>query len=103
MNNTLHTPAPWKIEAFDGPQEYASIEAGNEIMELVRICDIPSWPCAVEEMKANAHLISAAPDLLEALEAAVARVKIANEEGNPILSAWLPDALSAISKAKGAV
>jgi hypothetical protein len=48
-----------------------------------------------------ARLIAAAPDLLDLLEAAVARVQIANEEGNPILSAWLPDALSTLRKAKG--
>jgi hypothetical protein len=53
------------------------------------------------ESIANAHLIAAAPDLLDLLEAAVARVQLANEEGNPILSAWLPDALSTLRKAKG--
>ncbi len=63
-----HTPAPWKVATFDGPNEYASIEAGNEINELVRICDIPSWPCATNEMEANAILIASAPDLLSALE-----------------------------------
>ena len=48
-----------------------------------------------------ARLIAAAPDLLDLLEAAVARVQIANEEGESILSAWLPDALSTLRKAKG--
>jgi len=48
-----------------------------------------------------ARLIAAAPDLLDLLESVVARVQIANEEGNPILSAWLPDALSTLRKAKG--
>jgi hypothetical protein len=101
MKNTPHTPAPWKIATFDGPHEYASIEAGDGISELIRVCDIPNWPCAIEEMQANARLIAAAPDLLDLLEAAVTRVQIANEEGNPILSAWLPDALSTLRKAKG--
>ncbi len=53
------------------------------------------------ERIANARLIASAPDLLDLLESAVARVQIANEEGNPILSAWLPDALSTLRKAKG--
>ena len=48
-----------------------------------------------------ARLIAAAPDLLDLFEAAVARVQIANEEGESILSAWLPDALSTLRKAKG--
>jgi ABC-type bacteriocin/lantibiotic exporter with double-glycine peptidase domain len=50
-----------------------------------------------------ARLISSAPDLLDLLESAVARVQIANEDGNPILSAWLPDALSTLRKAKGVI
>ena len=48
-----------------------------------------------------AHLIAASPDLLDLLESAVARVQLANEDGNPILSAWLPEALSTLRKAKG--
>ena len=47
------------------------------------------------------HLIAASPDLLDLLESAVARVQLANEDGNPILSAWLPEALSTLRKAKG--
>ena len=42
----------------------------------------------------------AAPDLLAALEAMVARVEIANKEGDPIMSAWLPDARAVIARAK---
>jgi hypothetical protein len=38
-------------------------------------------------------------DLLQALQAAVARVEIAAAEGDPILSAWLPSARAAIAKA----
>lgn len=44
---------------------------------------------------------SAAPELLDLLRAAIARVEIANNEGNPILSAWLVDAKAAIEKATG--
>lgn len=42
-----------------------------------------------------------AQELLETLKLAVARVKLANDEGDPILSAWLPDALATIGKAEG--
>jgi hypothetical protein len=82
MNNTLHT---WQIS-------FGNIVDQNK----KTICFLP-------ERKNNdtAHLISAAPELLDLLEAAVARVQIANDEGNPILSAWLPDALSTLRKAKG--
>lgn len=54
-----------------------------------------------EEATANARLIAAAPDLLLELETVVLRIELANAEGNPILSAWLPDAKKAIAKAKG--
>jgi len=39
-------------------------------------------------------------DLLEILEAAVSRVKLANTEGDTILSAWLPEAEEAIAAAR---
>jgi hypothetical protein len=39
-------------------------------------------------------------DLLDTLKAAVARIELANKEGNPILSAWLPDAKAIIAKAE---
>ena len=93
MNNTLHTPGPWKCDLVS-----LKIWANDGNAEIART----SSDVSIHEEEANAHLISAAPDLLSALEAAVARVQIANEEGDPILSAWLPDALSAIAKAKGA-
>ena len=38
-------------------------------------------------------------DLIDLLRFAVKRVELANEEGNPILSAWLPDAKAAIARA----
>jgi len=38
--------------------------------------------------------------LVEVLEQAVARIELANNEGTPILSAWLPDARAALATAK---
>ncbi len=52
----------------------------------------------IERLQDAADLIA---ELLPVLEAAISRVQLANEEGNPILSAWLPDALSTLRKAKG--
>jgi hypothetical protein len=92
MNNTLHTPAPWKCDLVS-----LKIWANDGNTEIART----SSDVSISEEEANAHLISTAPDLLDLLEAAVARVQIANDEGNPILSAWLPDALSTLRKAKG--
>ena len=100
MNNTPHTPSPWKIATFDGPHEYASIEAGGEASELVCICDIPSWPCAIKEMQANARLIASAPDLLSALEKLADYVFELEGKQNICTSIWM-DAREAIAKAKG--
>ena len=41
------------------------------------------------------------PELVEALRAAVARVGLANDEGDPILSAWLPDAKALLARLEG--
>lgn len=38
-------------------------------------------------------------DLAECLHAAVVRVQLANAEGDPILSAWLPTARAALTEA----
>lgn len=45
---------------------------------------------------ANARLVA---DLAEQLHAAVVRVQLANAEGHPILSAWLPAARAALTEA----
>ena len=89
MKNTQHTRGPWKVRG------------GNVIESFSNVNVAKAWMTDQKEECANAHLIAAAPDLLDLLEAAVARVQIANEEGNPILSAWLPEALSTLLKAKG--
>jgi len=88
---TQHTPSPWQVSPL-----------GNVMKNSLKVASIEPMPSNNEsERIANARLIASVPDLLDLLEAAVARVQIANEEGNPILSAWLPDALSTLRKAKG--
>ena len=78
-----HTPGPWKVgyEAFD-------VHVGN-----MKICDIRGWghltgtgglnlpPEEAEAIqKANASLISAAPEMLEVLRALILNRKNLNEE-----------------------
>jgi len=48
---------------------------------------------AIDELERELNL---ADRRLELLKMAAARIMIANDEGDPILSAWLPDALAAI-------
>ena len=90
MKNTLHTPGPWKHDSTWGIIKYGKTE----------ICALHSGNLA------NAHLISAAPDLLSALENLMARcVKDAEHyapDGNESIWAFISDASDAIAKAKGA-
>jgi len=89
MKNTLHTPAPWKHDPTWGIIKYGKSE----------ICALHSGNIA------NAHLISAAPDLLFALEGLMKRaVKDAEHyapDGNEPIWAFISDASDAICKAKG--
>jgi hypothetical protein len=58
MNNTLHTPAPWQVSPY-----------GNITSKSGKIASVEQMPGNYEsEKQANARLISAAPDLLSALE-----------------------------------
>jgi len=82
---TKHTAGPWTTEEKSGKVVWQYGEA-----TLIG----PRW-------EANARLIAAAPDMYDLLKAAVARIELANAEGNNIMSAWLPDALAAIAKAEG--
>lgn len=72
-----HTPGPWKIShgGFDSDDGF-SVASNNDEAELIKlICDC--WPCSIvnndhrKELAANARLIAAAPDLVEALQAIV--------------------------------
>lgn len=63
-----------------------------KIMELID--DNEENPMEKELKKINT-------ELLEMLKSAVARIEVANGEGDPILSAWVPDAKQAIAKAEG--
>jgi hypothetical protein len=58
MNNALHTPAPWQVSPY-----------GNITSKSLVIAKVEQMPGNYEsEKQANARLISAAPDLLSALE-----------------------------------
>jgi hypothetical protein len=119
------TPGPWVTERYGDdcgdmagqPFVRAAGRYGSLCVAHVEEWGAPGNP----ESEANARLIAAAgtagyeceaagfdgqatiealPDLLTGLRAAVARVQIANAEGNPILSAWLPDALAALARCR---
>ena len=67
QNNT-HTPGPW--EAMDSGMVYAPPPDGGN--ESILICDVGEIDETTPDRTANAVLIAAAPDLLAALEQALA-------------------------------
>jgi len=65
MDKTKHTPGPWKVEwPFEGG---ALITADDGHGELAQVKTRYSKTNNLEEAEANARLIAAAPDLLEAI------------------------------------
>ena len=61
MMSAQHTPGPWW---------HSGLEVGTVPMMMVKVANVSG--ANYEEAKANARLIAAAPDLLEALNALVA-------------------------------
>ena len=100
-----HTPAPWRIEwntAQGGEGHY--ITDINDMGELSRIAAVLFHDDADGETHANARLIAAAPQLLEALQTTAANLrswKAANGDGIKTFDSWLEVVEEAIAKAKG--
>lgn len=102
-----YTPGPWVVGASDFLEQWVCIDAPNGDPDL----DYKSWEglamaygCeespskGLEKAKANAQLIAAAPELLEALAEVV---NAADGEGWSQLDPSLSKARAAIAKAKG--
>jgi len=86
-----HTPGPWKLFQFGGPQ-IGNANTGEAICTL--------WGNEKNEndsIHANARLIAAAPDLLAALK----RILSAEEDGEGWTRAFI-EAHAVIAKATGA-
>jgi hypothetical protein len=92
MNNTLHTPAPWKPDLVS-----LRIWANDGNIEIART----SSDVGIQEEEANTRLISAAPDLLSALKFLLADYIAIDGERLTGSDAPLKTALSAIAKAGG--
>ena len=97
-----HTSGPWKLRSD------ALIVGNNDVnMSIAIAYDKSSAADGVsrEEMEANARLIAAAPDMLEALEtltAIVGLTAIKYENQKEMLQEAYNIAIAAIKKAKGA-
>ena len=97
--NAAHTPGPWKVD----PNFWGDIETAKGELQ---ICTVDAdgdvghnFACPeIAEAEANARLIAASPDLLEALERLVDRVTDLGANG---FSQEVANGKAAIAKAKG--
>jgi hypothetical protein len=99
---TKYTSAPWVVRNSQNRKGIIEIEAGVEsdsINHGVPICDvrIVNLPERKKQAKQNAHLIAAAPELLEAIQFALEYSAPSEEMWNNFKTL----AKKAIAKAKG--
>lgn len=88
MKTHTHTDSPWKIEPFAFGQRIVGAN-GEEVAEIARSLN--------PDHKANARLISAAPEMLAALEGLLADKYLAD----PINADRMGKARAAVAKVKG--
>jgi PAS domain-containing protein len=93
-----HTPGPWEISKNEaGELDICEAGAGNMIADLAKC----------KNAEANARLIAAAPDLLEALRGSVEWLRTLREENEAAVIESAPDGFSLcdaegiIAKAEG--
>ena len=106
MTQATHTPGPWAYESDHTHRQYNIRMLGHPIGtkdEAKHICTVNNLPPHVlanrdpSTAEANARLIAAAPELLEALEWAVETADTEQYEAD-----WYAAARAAIAKATGA-
>jgi hypothetical protein len=109
-----HTPGPWHTS-----EPPILTEARSDVLNQPKLCQIrlyapsglisfmiteldddPTDDLTIAEAQANARLIAAAPELLEALEKIVSCCR-ADKELSPDVEFYLPKAEAAIRRAKG--
>ena len=95
MSETAHTPGPWKADRNYGP-EWSGLSWHIMDVNDDFIATLFCWP--EPRQAANARLMAAAPELLEALLALVAEARVNMRGGKGHL---LDDAYAAIAKAEG--
>lgn len=100
-----HTPGPWEVQpvAEDGKERGQAFIVGANLGGLVGVA-LP-WPTEYDtgdfsRVLANARLIAAAPDLLEALKKLL-RDEAVLDDDDPQLGASRVQARAAIAKAEG--
>ncbi|TGE04606.1 hypothetical protein [Hymenobacter fodinae] len=97
-----HTPGPWKTLAEECDKPYIRVRGGRlgsryKIANVITPVYDGSTQREADETRANARLIAAAPDLLEALK----KVSTFWNEDNPNADCPYDDVDAAIAKATG--
>lgn len=100
-----HTPAPWIADLGEAHRVRAQQDGGQvAIMMNLKGQHGLAGRRSGDEVAANAHLIAAAPQLLEALQTTAANLrswKAANGGGIKTFDSWLEVVEEAIAKAEG--
>ena len=92
---TKWTPGPWVIDDATRPAEICTIHHTSHHNGFVYVRgELGYWDADEDENMANANLIAAAPELYEALQAALA-CHVGTDE------VWLDEARAALAKARG--
>lgn len=101
MANTTHTPGPWEVTPYrytkHGLQcsRSAIVSVKNGKKSIYITTEITSGPCS----DADAHLMAAAPELLECLENILSRLELDEYDDD---APAITKARAALAKAKGA-
>ena len=91
-----HTPGPWEL-AHEQHSRYCHVNSVDWGMFASVVVRMQGMDCDCPEGLANARLIAAAPELLEAAEKALHYMRLHKYADQ----AWADDLASAISKARG--
>lgn len=94
-----HTPGPWKLLAVGDNQRFCPADQNNHSILTLEDEGSSTFACVYEE--SDAHLIAAAPDLLEALKETLFLASAYGPEGKSPTeeNAILDRARAAIAKA----
>ena len=98
--SAAHTPGPWHTKREGFSTVYVEASLGNGWVQEVAACG----PTAAgqDQQEANARLIAAAPDLLEALESVTRTSGRMPITSDPYFAAAMRRAAAVIAKATGA-
>lgn len=97
---TKHTPGPWAVDPDDS--DYVIDATGNHVCAMHACFSASTVDCGSrQDREANAHLIAAAPDLLEMLELMAAQHRCGCRHPACKRCADDDECTAAIAKAKG--